>query len=91
MLQKVSPEVRYCLQHAEDCAGRAKREADPWLRRDFFDMESRWLTLARSYQLVDQLNVFTSHNAQERRTLSERLQRLRTRMDEIGANRTAKH
>jgi hypothetical protein len=85
MLQNLSPEVRYCLRHAEDCAERARREPDASLQRDFFDMETRWLKLARSYQFLDQLNDFTSYNAQQRRTLSERLQRLRGR-HEIDAN-----
>jgi len=87
MLQKVSPEVKYCLQHAEDCAERARGEPDPLLCRDFFDMEMRWLKLARSYQFVDQLNAFTSYNAQQRGALSDRLVRLRSRMDEIDAKR----
>jgi hypothetical protein len=83
MLQNLSPEVRYCMQHAEGCAERAKREPDPKLRRDFFDLELRWLKLARSYQFTDQLRDFTSHNAQQRAALTERLVRLRSRMDEI--------
>jgi hypothetical protein len=52
-------------------------------RRDYFDMETRWLKLARSYQFVDQLKDFTSHNALKRTALTERLVRLRSRMDEI--------
>ena len=83
MLLKLTPEVRHCMQHAQDCAERAKCEPDPKLRRDYFDMELRWLKLARSYQFVDQLSAFTSHNAQKRAALSERLVRLRSRMDEI--------
>jgi hypothetical protein len=83
MLLKLNPEVRYCMQHAHDCAERAKREPEPKLRREFFDMETRWLKLARSYQFVDQLTAFTTHNAQKRALLSERLIRLRNRMDEI--------
>jgi hypothetical protein len=83
MLLKLTPEVRYCMMHAQDCAERAKSEPDPKLQRDFLDMESRWLKLARSYQFVDQLTAFTSHNVQKRALLSERLAKLRSRMDEI--------
>jgi hypothetical protein len=78
------------MQHAEDCAERGRREPDPLLRCDFFDMELRWLKLGRSYQFVDQLSAFTTYNAQQHGMLSERLQGLRARMDEIGANRPAK-
>ena len=53
-------------------------------------MELRWLKLGRSYQFVDQLSAFTTYNAQQHGMLSERLQGLRARMDEIGANRPAK-
>ena len=35
MLQNLSQQVRECLQHAEDCAHRAKIEPDPNLARDF--------------------------------------------------------
>ena len=59
MLQNLSDRVRYCLEHAEYCAERAKRQPNPSLRSDFFDMESRWLKLAQSYQFEDQLNAFT--------------------------------
>jgi len=90
MLHHLSPEVRYCLQQAEDCTERARCELDPRLRREFFDMELRWLKLARGYQFVDQLNAFTSYNAEQRRALSERMQRLKTRMDEFDVERPGK-
>jgi hypothetical protein len=60
MLQTLSPEVRECLRHAEDCAQRAKIEPDPTVQRDFFDMERRWLKLARSYQYLEQISSFTA-------------------------------
>lgn len=53
MLQNLSAEIRECLRCAEDCAARAEREPNTSLRRDFFDMELRWLKLARSYQFAD--------------------------------------
>jgi hypothetical protein len=76
MLQDLSPEVRECLRHAEDCAQRAKIEPNPTVQRDFFDMERRWLKLARSYQYLEQLSSFTAHNQQLRASLSERLKQL---------------
>ncbi len=90
MLQNLSPEVSYCLQRAEDCRERARRETNPLLRRDFFDMELRWLKLARSYQFVDQLSAFTAYNAQQRGALSERLERLKQVMNDIDARRLPK-
>jgi hypothetical protein len=76
LLQNLSQEVRECLQHAQDCAQRAKATSDPTVQRDFYDMEARWLKLARSYQFLDQLNSFTVHNQQLRTSLSERLMQL---------------
>jgi hypothetical protein len=81
MLETVLAEVRDCLRHAEDCAERAKREPNPELQRDFFDMEQRWLRLARSYQFAEQLRTFTSYNAQQRGKLAERLELLKRMLE----------
>jgi hypothetical protein len=89
MLQNLSPEVTECLRHADDCSQRAKYEPDPRLRRDFFDMELRWLKLARSYQFAEQLRTFTSHNNQQRGELTERLEQLRRKL-EMGSSSLAK-
>jgi hypothetical protein len=83
MLQNLSLEVRECLRHAEDCAQRAKIEPNPTVQLDFFDMERRWLKLARSYQYLEQMSSFTAHNQQLRASLSERLKQLLD--DQIGA------
>ncbi len=58
MLQNLSEGLRECFAHAEDCARRACNETDPGLRRDFLDMERRWLRLAQSMELVERLNIF---------------------------------
>ncbi len=76
MLQNLSQQIRECLQHAEDCAHRAKVEPDPNLQRDYLMMERRWLGLARSYQFTEQLDAFTSHNGQQRKEANEALKRL---------------
>jgi hypothetical protein len=80
MLQNLPPEVAECLRQADDCAQRAKREPDPSLRRDYFDMELRCLKLARSYLFADQLRSFTAHNRQRHEELTERLDRLRRKL-----------
>ena len=76
MLQNVSKEVREYLQHAEDCAHRAKIESDPNLRRDYLMMERRWLSLARSYQFSEQLDTFSHHSNKRRNEADEALNRL---------------
>jgi hypothetical protein len=81
MLQNLSPEVIKCLRHADDCAQRAKREPDSSLRRDFFDMELRWLKLARSHQFTEQLRTFTSHSKQQGGELTDRLEQLKRKLE----------
>jgi hypothetical protein len=48
MLENLDQEVRECLRRAEESAERAKRAPNPDIRRDFLEMEGRWLKLARS-------------------------------------------
>jgi hypothetical protein len=81
VLQNLSSEVTECLRHADDCAQRARCEPNPSLRRDFFDMELRWLKLARSYQFAEQLRTFTSHDDRQRGQLTERLEQLRRKLE----------
>jgi hypothetical protein len=59
MLNRLSEDIAECYRHAEACARRASTEADPELRTDFLDMERRWLSLARSYELTEQLTHFS--------------------------------
>jgi two-component sensor histidine kinase len=66
MLVNLSEQVRDCLRRAEECGQCAKIEADPALARNFLEMEGRWLSLARSYQFVEQLEDFTSYNKKRR-------------------------
>jgi len=66
MLQNLSEQVRECLRRAEECAQQAKHQCDPKLAGDYLDLERRWLGLARSYQLGEQLESFTSHYKKRR-------------------------
>jgi hypothetical protein len=66
MLQNLSEQVRECLRRAEECAQQAKHQCDPKLAGDYLDLERRWLKLARSYQLGEQLESFTSHIKNQR-------------------------
>lgn len=86
MLQSLSQEIRHCLQHAEDCAHRAKIEPDPSVARDFLDMERRWLKLARSYAFSESLEAFSKHNKGRREEASEILARLTERARTVGGS-----
>jgi hypothetical protein len=60
MLQNLSEEIRNCHRHAEDCRCKAEASHDPVARSDFLELESRWLLLARSYELAERLSTFTT-------------------------------
>jgi hypothetical protein len=57
MLQKISIDAAYCYNRAEECRRLAERTSNPTTRRDFEDMETRWLSLARSYDFVISLDA----------------------------------
>jgi hypothetical protein len=84
MLANLSAEVRECLWHAEECAERGKIEPNPATRRDFIEMEGRWLKLARSYQSLERLRTFSAHQEQRRGGLSDRLEQLKHKLAASG-------
>jgi hypothetical protein len=55
VLNNLSEQIRECLQHAENCARKAAAQTDPKLKQDFFELEQRWLFLARSYEFTERL------------------------------------
>jgi hypothetical protein len=57
MLNKLSNDIAECYRHADECAQKAKSERDARLRQDFFDAERRWLSLARSYEITEELTA----------------------------------
>jgi hypothetical protein len=59
MLEKLSDQIRDCYAHAAECARKAAAQTDPQLKQDFLDMERRWLTLAKSYELSQRLDDFS--------------------------------
>jgi hypothetical protein len=59
MLRNLSEEIRECHQHAEDCARSAAAQTDPKIKDDFFNLEIRWLFLARSYEFTERLGDFS--------------------------------
>ncbi len=60
MLKMLTDDVRECYRHAEECARQAQALSNPELRRDFLDLQSRWLKLARSYEVSKRLKTFPS-------------------------------
>ena len=52
MLENLSEQIRNCYQHAEECARKATAQTDPQLKKDFMDLELRWLNLPRSYDFA---------------------------------------
>jgi hypothetical protein len=59
MLNKISEQMRECLQHAEYCARKAKTASSAELRDDYLMIERRWLSLAQTYGRT--LEVATSN------------------------------
>jgi hypothetical protein len=59
MLEKLSDQIRDCYAHAAECVRKAAAQTDPQLKQDFLDMERRWLTLAKSYELSQRLDDFS--------------------------------
>jgi diguanylate cyclase (GGDEF)-like protein/PAS domain S-box-containing protein len=53
MLQKLSEQVRACLECAADARQKAEGAADSVSKSNFLDMEKRWLALAHSYEVVE--------------------------------------
>jgi hypothetical protein len=59
MLNKLSEQIRECLEHAEECARKAAAQTDQKLKQDFLDKERRWLMLAQSYDFTERLSDFS--------------------------------
>ena len=89
MHQNLCPDVLDTLRRAEDCAARAKRETNPELQREFYDMESRWLRLARSFQFAEQLRTFTAHREDQAENDRELATRLDSLKDKLNGGETA--
>jgi hypothetical protein len=59
MLQNLSREISDCYNRAEECR-RLADGAGTEMKAEFLDMEYRWLSLARTYELVETLSSFTA-------------------------------
>jgi hypothetical protein len=58
MLLKVADHICECLAHAEQARERAEATTDPQTGSDYLDIELRWMRLAESYRLVEQMERF---------------------------------
>jgi len=58
MLQRLTEEIAECYRHASEARDYAKFAHDPALRQDYLEMERRWIFLAHSYELSEQLQDF---------------------------------
>jgi hypothetical protein len=58
VLEDTSSQVKTCLERAATARERAERTHDPNLKQDLLDIETRWLRLAESYQMVERLDLF---------------------------------
>src|SRR5215471_758730 len=59
MLQKLSEEIAYCYQRANECRAKAADAANEAASQEYYELERRWLTLARSYELSERITDFT--------------------------------
>jgi hypothetical protein len=56
-------EARECRLHAEHCEDKARLQSDPQFRQDFLEMQQRWLSLARSYEFLERLELLSAVEA----------------------------
>ena len=56
MFITLSNEARECRLYAEHCADRARLQSDPQLRKDYLEMQRRWLALAAAMSSQSSLN-----------------------------------
>ena len=69
MLNKLSEQIRACLERADACACKAAAQPDGSpSKQDFLTLEKSWRSLAQSYQLGERLADFTK---QSRRMLAQ--------------------
>jgi CRP/FNR family transcriptional regulator, cyclic AMP receptor protein len=55
MLQKVNEQIAECYANASECRERAKPALDAATKKDFLELEQRWLSLAHKYEVAERL------------------------------------
>ena len=59
MLQNLSKDIRECYRRAEECRHKAQTASTELMKANFLQMEQRWLSLARSYEVTESVSNFT--------------------------------
>jgi hypothetical protein len=59
MLQKLSEQIAHCYQRAGECRAKATDAVNDAASQEYYELERRWLMLARSYELSDRITNFT--------------------------------
>ena len=72
MLKVLSEDVRECYQRAEECARQAKAQLNPELRRDFLDLELRWLSSLAVMKSLNGLRPSPSPDPKDRKSREHR-------------------
>jgi hypothetical protein len=68
MLNKLSEQIRECLEHAEDCARKAAEQpVGSTLKQDYLYLARNWRSLARSFELGERLTDFTNETKRSER------------------------
>jgi hypothetical protein len=57
MLQKVNEQIAECFANASECRERAKSTLDAATKKDFLELEQRWLSLAHKYEIAERLAI----------------------------------
>jgi CRP/FNR family cyclic AMP-dependent transcriptional regulator len=65
MLHKLTEEIAECYAHASEWRERAKPTLDPATKKDFLEMEQRWLSLAHRYETAERLAFDSPSNHDE--------------------------
>jgi len=65
MLSNLSEQIKDCYVRAEEFARKAAAQTDPGLKQDFLEMEQRWLSLAKSYEVSERLTDFSDSRGRQ--------------------------
>jgi hypothetical protein len=60
MLQKLAEKIAQCHRRAREAKEKAERATDFAAKRDYLNLERRWLLLAESYELTQRVSDFNA-------------------------------
>ena len=63
MAEPVNKDVEFCRRRAEDFRRMAAQEVDPEVKRDYLELEARWLNLAVGYEFPDRMAEYSANLA----------------------------